>query len=127
MTTSRTIHEGWSLRVGAGPAPEPVASAVVPATVPGVVHLDLLRADLIPDPYLDDNESALSWIGLVDWTYETTFTVDETDAAASARHDLVFDGLDTVATIRLNGTVDRRDSQPAPHLPCRRRRRARRR
>ena len=68
------------------------------------MHLDLLPRGLIPDPYLDDNESALAWIGLVDWTYETTFTVDEADAAASARHDLVFDGLDTVATVRLNGT-----------------------
>jgi len=31
-----------------------------------VVHLDLLSAGLIPDPYLDVNEALLAWIGLVD-------------------------------------------------------------
>ena len=65
MTSTRTLHDGWSVRAGSGPTPEPIASAVIPATVPGVVHLDLMAAGLIPDPYLDDNESALAWIGLV--------------------------------------------------------------
>lgn len=105
MTSTRTLQGAWSVRAGSGPAPEPIASAVIPATVPGVVHLDLMAAGLIPDPYLDDNESALAWIGLVDWTYETTFTVDESELAAHSRHDLAFDGLDTVATVRLNGTT----------------------
>ena len=73
-----------------------------------------MRAGLIPDPYLDDNESTLAWIGLVDWTYETTFTLRADERAAASVHELVFEGLDTVATVSLNGTRDRRDRQPAP-------------
>lgn len=102
MTSSlslRPIDAGWTLRASAGPAPEGFADAVT-AAVPGCVHTDLLAAGLIPDPFLDDNESALAWIGLVDWTYATTFSWN---ADAADRTDLVFEGLDTVTTILLNG------------------------
>ncbi|MGN6126729.1 MAG: glycoside hydrolase family 2 protein [Humibacter sp.] len=107
--SSRPVHraltDGWSLVAASGPAPEDIAGRVVPAVVPGVVHTDLLAAGLIPDPYLDDNESALAWIGLVDWSYETTITTTEAELAAAVRHDLVFDGVDTVASIWLNGVL----------------------
>ncbi|MFD4960898.1 glycoside hydrolase family 2 protein [Microbacterium sp. NPDC058389] len=102
MTTPlafRPIDTGWTLRASAGPAPAGF-DAALPAVVPGCVHTDLLSAGLIPDPFLDDNESALAWIGLVDWTYATTF---EWTRDAADRTDLVFQGLDTVTTIRLNG------------------------
>ncbi|MCP2635090.1 glycoside hydrolase family 2 protein [Microbacterium sp. HD4P20] len=94
------LHDGWHLRAVAGPAPRPIAAASVTAVVPGCVHTDLLAAGLIPDPFLDDNESALAWIGLVDWEYATSF---EWAPDSAARTDLVFDGLDTVARIALNG------------------------
>lgn len=103
--TSRALATGWSLFAASGPAPEGIAGRSMPAVVPGVVHTDLLAAGLIPDPYLDDNESALAWIGLVDWTYETVFTVTAAELAAAERHDLVFDGVDTVASITLNGEL----------------------
>ncbi|WP_243229523.1 glycoside hydrolase family 2 protein [Microbacterium sp. CIAB417] len=103
LTPVRTdLHTGWTVRAAHGPAPEHIEGRVIPAAVPGCVHTDLLGASLIPDPYLDDNEALLSWVGLVDWTYETTF---EWADDGHARHDLVFDGLDTVATVRLNGHV----------------------
>ena len=35
-------------------------------------------------------------------------------------HELVFEGLDTVATVALNGDVVARGREPAPHLPLRR-------
>nr|WP_129667354.1 glycoside hydrolase family 2 protein [Phytoactinopolyspora endophytica] len=72
----------------------------IPATVPGSVHTDLLAGGLIPDPYLDDNERLVAWVGRCDWEYRTTFhwSHDGHD-----RHDLVFEGLDTVATVTLNG------------------------
>ena len=104
-TVQRPIHSGWRVRAASGPAPAAIASAVIPAAVPGVVHLDLMRAGLIPDPYLDDNESTLTWIGLVDWTYDTTFTLRADELAAASVHELVFEGLDTVATVSLNATV----------------------
>ncbi len=49
-------------------------------------------------------ESALAWIGLVDWTYEGSFALESEEQAAD-RHELVFDGLDTVATVTVNGQV----------------------
>ncbi|MEP6478341.1 MAG: glycoside hydrolase family 2 protein [Rhodoglobus sp.] len=99
---SRTLHEGWSLRALAGTIPAEIADARVAATVPGSVHTDLLAAGLIPDPYLDDNERILAWIGGADWQYSTTF--EWTDDGRE-RTDLVFQGLDTVASIELNGSA----------------------
>ncbi|MEV0847369.1 glycoside hydrolase family 2 protein [Streptomyces sp. NPDC049954] len=95
------LTAGWSLRPVGGPVPAEVPS-VVPATVPGTVHTDLMAAGVIPDPYLDRNEEALAWIGESDFVYETTF---EAAAGDEERIDLVAQGLDTVATVTLNGTV----------------------
>lgn len=100
---SRVLHSGWTVSAAAGDAPAAVAGATYPATVPGVVHTDLLAAGAIADPYLDDNESALAWIGLTDWTYRLDFHLEPGERAAADRHELVFEGLDTVATIHLNG------------------------
>ncbi|MDM4762051.1 glycoside hydrolase family 2 TIM barrel-domain containing protein [Galbitalea sp. SE-J8] len=101
----RELTDGWTARLTEGDPPPPIARTLhdgFPAAVPGVVHLDLLRAGLIEDPYVDDAESRLHWIGDADWEYRTTF--DWTDDGA-ARHDLVAEGLDTVATVTLNGVV----------------------
>ncbi|QIG39368.1 glycoside hydrolase family 2 protein [Microbacterium sp. 4R-513] len=105
LLAARDLTAGWTVTAAAGPVPGAIAGAVVTASVPGTVHTDLLSAGLIADPYLDENEAALSWIGLVDWTYETTFDLTHAEIAAAERHDLVFDGLDTVATVTLNGVV----------------------
>ena len=37
------------------------------ASVPGCVYGDLLKAGLIPDPYLRDNEKAVQWVEKLDW------------------------------------------------------------
>lgn len=102
----RPLTDSWTLRPAddTGLMPSAVADAMaagIPATVPGCVHTDLLAAGLIPDPYLDENEAALTWIGRTDWRYETTFTWS---AGSSERTDLVCEGLDTVARIEVNGT-----------------------
>ena len=98
----RTLHDGWTLRAAAGPVPAEIGQAVVAATVPGTVYTDLLAAALIPDPYLDENERRVSWVGQADWEYSTRF---EWAPDGEDRHDLVFEGLDTVATVSLNGAV----------------------
>lgn len=100
--TARTLHTGWSLRSTAGPVPPEIAAVDVPATVPGTVHTDLLAAGLIVDPYLDANEHLLAWIGQADWSYTSTF---DWRPDGHDRHELVFAGLDTVATVLLNGEV----------------------
>ena len=60
-----------------------------PAQVPGVVQTDLLRDGLIPDPFYQDNDTRLQWIGLTDWEYRTTFQAD----AATLAHDHVDPGF----------------------------------
>ena len=99
----RTLDSGWTVQAVAGPVPSELVGRSVPATVPGCVHLDLLAAALIPDPYLDENEAALQWIGLVDWRYETTVHWDGHDPTEQV--DLEALGLDTIAAIEVNGTV----------------------
>src|SRR5687767_15011089 len=100
----QVLHENWTVRaVGElSEVPAALRNATVPARVPGCVHTDLLRANLIPDPYQGRNEFDLRWIGHTDWQYRTTFVADE-QLFAHERIDLVFDGLDTVARIELNG------------------------
>jgi beta-mannosidase len=46
-----------------------------PAVVPGSVFTDLLRQDLIPDPFIGTNERAVQWVAEKDWEYRKTFTV----------------------------------------------------
>ncbi|GAA2635502.1 glycoside hydrolase family 2 protein [Dactylosporangium fulvum] len=100
MPVLRPLHTGWTLRAAdpAGDGPR----QPIPAAVPGCVHTDLLSAGLIPDPYLDDNEERLHWIGRTSWVYETTFDCAGPDGLGGDRVDLVAEGLDTVATVVLN-------------------------
>jgi beta-mannosidase len=85
------LTDGWTVETPDGRR--------IPATVPGCVHLDLLAAGLIEDPYLDDNEVRTAWIGRTAWVYRKEFDWAPTDG----RSDLVFDGLDTIASVEVNG------------------------
>ncbi|MEV5962810.1 glycoside hydrolase family 2 protein [Kribbella sp. NPDC051952] len=90
----------WTVHAVEGPAPDGVIGKSITATVPGEVHTDLLAAGEIPDPFDGDNESSVAWIGRTSWSYRTSFdwTADGND-----RQELVAEGLDTVATVTLNG------------------------
>jgi len=74
----------------------------LPASVPGCVHTDLLALGRIPDPFAGDNEKRVAWVAEADWEYRYQF-----DAAPDLIHSphiwLVCDGLDTLATVSLNG------------------------
>jgi len=74
----------------------------LPANVPGGVHTDLLALGRIPDPFVGDNEKRVAWVAEADWEYRYQF-----DAAPDLLHQphiwLVCDGLDTLATVSLNG------------------------
>ncbi len=100
----RAFDGDWTVRHLSGPLPGEAAavSRGIAATVPGVVHLDLIAAGLIEDPHVGDAESRLHWIGDSDWEYHLSF---EWSPDGEVRHDLVADGLDTVATIVLNGVT----------------------
>jgi len=75
-----------------------------PATVPGCVHTDLLNNKLIDDPFYRDNEQKLQWIGKTDWEYQTSFVVTP-EVLTRDNIDLVFEGLDTYATVFLNDAL----------------------
>lgn len=99
------IDAGWQFRLVPGNAQakaHPETTQWRAATVPGTVHTDLLAHKLIPDPYVGAPEAQLQWIGLADWEYRTSFNVSP-DMLDYARSDLVFEGLDTFATVYLNG------------------------
>ena len=74
----------------------------LPASVPGGVHTDLLALGRIPDPFVGDNEKRVQWVAEADWEYRYQFA-----AAPELLHQpqiwLVCDGLDTLATVSLNG------------------------
>jgi len=91
---SIALNSGWEFR-------QRTDAEWHPAQVPGVVHTDLLRNKLIPDPFYRDNEAKLQWIQDADWEYRSTITA----TPALLRHrniELVFEGLDTYSEVWLN-------------------------
>lgn len=98
------LDSGWTFEAAADSeqVPAQVRGRRVPARVPGCVHTDLMRAGLLEDPYLGLNEAKQFWIGETDWRYACTFDAQD-GVLDHERVDLVFDGLDTVATVELNG------------------------
>lgn len=95
----------WSFRLLPGDArgaAHPGLQQWRPAQVPGAVHTDLLAHGLIPDPYVGAPEAGLQWIGLASWEYRARFDVDAA-TLARAHAELAFHGLDTFATVSLNG------------------------
>lgn len=94
---TQDLYDGWTLTAVAGPVPAELVGRRVRARVPGTSHTALLEAGLIPDPYLDRHEEDLAWMRRADWVYERD--LDLAPAADDERVDLVFDGIDTVATL----------------------------
>jgi beta-mannosidase len=76
----------------------------LPATVPGGVHTDLLALGRIPDPFAGDNELRVAWVAEADWSYRLHFA-PSAGMQAAERIFLVCEGLDTLATVTLNGRV----------------------
>ncbi|KAK6461344.1 beta-mannosidase precursor [Scheffersomyces coipomensis] len=65
------------------------------------IHADLLNNKEIPDPFIDRNERDVQWIGERDWEYKAEFQVSA-ESRSLSNHELVFEGLDTFATVYLN-------------------------
>lgn len=93
-----TLSDAWTLDIPSSAFPR------VNATVPGSVYHDLLTAGLIPDPFYRDNENEALKIMDHDFIYSCCFTVP----AELLQNDAVVlhcDGLDTLATITINGQL----------------------
>ncbi|MFD0686061.1 glycoside hydrolase family 2 protein [Actinomadura fibrosa] len=102
---STPLTSGWTLRLSGGEGPgglDGLRRDGVPARVPGCAHGDLLAAGVIEDPYLGRNELDAAWVGRADWRYDTVLPrVPD----GFERTDLVFEGLDTVAAVALDGAA----------------------
>lgn len=90
----RTLHNGWKVRN---------ASSEIwhEAQVPGNLHIDLMRAHVIDDPFYRLNERSVQWIDKENWMYETYVTPTEAELSAE-NQEIVFKGLDTYADVYLN-------------------------
>ncbi|KAG9122227.1 hypothetical protein FRC07_001488, partial [Ceratobasidium sp. 392] len=68
---------------------------------PSEIHVELLKAGLLPDPYRGFEEHKVQWVGKKEWLYSCSF---ELSAEQLANHvELEFEGLDTFCTAYLNG------------------------
>jgi beta-mannosidase len=58
----------------------------------------------IPDPFINLNELAVQWVAEKDWVYKIHFmSPQKSDGQNDLTTELVFEGLDTFATVLLNG------------------------
>lgn len=73
-------------------------------SIPTDVYTELLQSNKIPDPRHDLNELAVRWVADKDFTFKMQFKAPkDTFHNADVRTDMVFEGLDTFATVFLNG------------------------
>lgn len=103
------LRTSWTVRAINGDQSGRVPGTF-PADVPGCVHTDLMAAGVIPDPHLDGNEAALKWMHDIDWRYTTVLDPHDLPLERTAfgeRVDLVFDGIDTIGTVRLGEEPDK--------------------
>ncbi|MFZ5890992.1 MAG: glycoside hydrolase family 2 protein [Myxococcota bacterium] len=103
---TRTLHDNWLFSAKswlAAPGGWYGYSKLewLRASVPGHVHLDLLANVVIADPYENLQELGSRWVDEEDWVYKTEF--EFTPDAGLPRVKLCCAGLDTVATLYLNG------------------------
>ncbi|CAK7237609.1 hypothetical protein SBRCBS47491_010042 [Sporothrix bragantina] len=111
MARSRTDLTAWQWRLvdTNGHAEAETVAAASPSlkewtavsSFPSVVQMELQKAGLLPDVNIGENERKTQWPGFADWAYQTTFQ----KPSAKGEVDLVFDGLDTFASVTLNGKI----------------------
>lgn len=95
--TSQNINENWQFK-------QTTDSIWLPAIVPGNVFSDLLSHELIPNPFVGNNENEVQWVSKKSWVYQTHFSVDE-NTLQKGNHSLHFEGLDTYASVFLNDSL----------------------
>lgn len=91
---TRKLDYNWKMR-------QANTDDTIEAVVPGTVYCDLLRSGKMEDPFWKDNEDKALKLMDYDYEYFTSFDCDE-EILSMDEIILHFDGLDTVADIRLN-------------------------
>ncbi|KAF2194519.1 glycoside hydrolase family 2 protein [Zopfia rhizophila CBS 207.26] len=115
MAQALAVHhltDGWSFKQ----TDDAGDDAWLPvARVPTNVHLDLIDNGKIPDPFLGFNELKAEWVADKAWTYKVKLP-EVVEAQEGTVNALAFDGLDTFATVKLNGvTILESDNMFIPH------------
>jgi beta-mannosidase len=78
-------------------------SGWIDVPVPGDVHRALVAAGRIEDPFYERNEEKCAWVEEREWWYRLSFDGPSEALRPDERLLLVFHGLDTFATVWLNG------------------------
>ena len=76
----------------------------IDATVPGEIHLDLMRSGEMEDPSISSNSRKDRWPERYSWWYHSTFK-PPSGVTDQDLQELVFDGLDYSAEVFLNGKM----------------------
>ncbi len=92
----------WELKESVLGAAKPGNGPWIKAQVPGNVHLDLIKAGLLPDPHIADHEADMGWVEQRDWWYRRRFQASP-QLLAHSKVFLKAAGLDTYATLWING------------------------
>ena len=79
------------------------SNALVNAVVPGTVLTDLVREQIIDDPFYRDNESHALALSYDEYTYSKDFVLKDSDIDFDAI-ELICEGLDTIADVYINDT-----------------------
>ena len=91
----QSLNQGWTLTGD-------TLDINMQVDVPSVVQQSLYENGLIPHPYLGTVENDLLWISDHPWDYTLRFDADK-ELFEKENIELVFEGLDTYANVRLNG------------------------
>jgi beta-mannosidase len=75
----------------------------MPVPAPGDAYLALIEAGRLEHPFKARNEDAAAWVRDREWWQRTTFVAPAADADTVT--ELVFDGLDTFASVYLDGAL----------------------
>ena len=93
----QSLNENWSMEISG-------KAGSYPVQVPGSVYSALLEAGQMEDPYYRDNEGKALALMENDFVWSLCFTPEE-GVLACPHQILRFEGVDTVADIRLNGVL----------------------
>ena len=91
----QSLNQGWTLM-------SDTLDVNMRVDVPSVVQQSLYENGIIPHPYLGTVENQLLWISDHPWDYALHFDADK-ELLEKENIELVFEGIDTYANVRLNG------------------------
>ncbi len=107
MLRSRYLHDNWEFSCKTWESPSKKLGFSVhewrSAHIPGHIHSDLIRHGIIADPFDALYELGCQWVDEEDWSYRTNFNL-EPDSHLP-RRKLIFEGLDTVCELLVNGEI----------------------